>query len=91
MLMCLPLVTESLLYCRPSLALWLCSGQARSQSPSKCSLIRAPIHRHNWQVLSAVSRLLKKTQTAGFIVLLSKPVVLLSAISSILSVVLLYF
>ena len=48
MLMYLPLVTETLLYCRPPLA--LSSGHTRSRSTSKLSLIRALIHRHNRRV-----------------------------------------
>ena len=58
-LMCLLLVTETLLYCRPSLA--VCSDQAPSQSTSKLNLVRALIHIHNRRVISAaVSRLLKE-------------------------------
>ena len=48
MLMCLPLVSKNLLYCRPPLG--LCSGSARSSSTSKLSLIRVPVHIHNQHV-----------------------------------------
>ena len=61
MLMCLALVTETLLYCYPLLAfLALAHVRSRLTSMSKSSRIRAPILIHNWSVLSsAVSQLLK--------------------------------
>ena len=48
MLMCLD-VTETLLYCRPPLALFAVAHW-RSRSMSKSSWIRALIHRHNGRV-----------------------------------------
>ena len=61
MLMCLVLVTETLLYCRPPLPRFtVARARPRSTSTSTSSWIRALIHRHNPCVLlsAAVFRLL---------------------------------